>query len=437
MENLLDPATFQAIAEETWTWLRTNILNFGSAGQLGAIAVSLGLACLAAPRFRHTIDRLAARLGPRFLRASDVLRRHAIPLLWLVLVWACSIVAAELAWPFRLTTIASNLLAAWLVIHLLTVVIRDGAVSRLVSTGIWTVAALNILNLLGPTVAALDRLAFNFGELRLSALTVAKGVIALAVLLWVATILSRMLERRIVQLPNLTPSVQVLLVKLLKIVLVVIAVIAAVSTVGIDLTAFAVFGGAVGVGLGLGLQRSVSNLISGLMILFDRSIKPGDVIEVAGTYGWVNSLGGRYTSVVTRDGIEHLIPNDELIGQRVANWSYSSNEVRLRASVGISYSADPRQAIALCVEAARECSRVLETPGPVCLLKEFGDSAINLELRFWINDPRNGVSNVRSDVLLRIWDKLRAHDIEIPHPQRDRHPKSAEPLPASPTAAAE
>ncbi len=274
----------------------------------------------------------------------------------------------------------------------------------------------------------LDDLAVNLGSLRISALTLVKAMLSLAVLLWLATLASRLFERRITTLPNLTPSLQVLFVKVFKIVLVVIAIVAALRTVGVDLTAFAVFTGAVGLGIGFGLQKAVSNFVSGVAILLDRSVKPGDVISVGDTFGWVESLGARYVSVLTRDGREFLIPNEDLITQQVINWSYSSNHVRLRVPVGISYKADVHKAIALCLEAADETKRVLQVPKPVCLLKGFGDSSVELELRFWINDPKNGVGNVRSDVMLSLWDKFHAQGVEIPFPQRDLHIKTSMPV---------
>jgi small-conductance mechanosensitive channel len=211
----------------------------------------------------------------------------------------------------------------------------------------------------------------------------------------------------------------VLVIKLVKIVLTVIAVVAALQSVGIDLTAFAVLTGAIGVGIGFGLQKMVSNFVSGITILLDRSIKPGDVIAVGETYGRVQSLGARYVSIVARDGREFLIPNEDLVTQQVENWTYSSEQIRLKIPVGISYRADPRRAIELCVEAAAAVKRVLEKPSPACLLKGFGESAIDLELRFWIEDPKNGVSNVKSDVMLQVWDRFRDAGIEIPYPQRD------------------
>jgi small-conductance mechanosensitive channel len=179
--------------------------------------------------------------------------------------------------------------------------------------------------------------------------------------------------------------------------------------------------GAIGVGIGFGLQKMVSNFVSGVTILLDKSIKPGDVIAVGETYGRVHSLGARYVSIIARDGREFLIPNEDLVTQQVENWTYSSEHIRLKVPIGISYRSDPRKAIALCLEAAVEIERVLEQPQPTCLVRGFGESAIDLELRFWIKDPMNGVANVKSEILLQVWDRFQKHGIEIPFAQRDLH----------------
>jgi small-conductance mechanosensitive channel len=277
---------------------------------------------------------------------------------------------------------------------------------------------------LNPMIALMDSAAVNVGQLRISLYTVVKSTLALALLLWVALSLTSLLESRIRSSRNLSPSVQVLFTKSLKAVLIGLAILIAVRSVGIDLTALAVVGGAIGFGVGFGLQKIISNLISGVILLMDKSIKPGDVIAVAGTYGWVTALGGRYVSVVTRDGVEHLIPNETLISERVENWTHSNNQTRLKQRVGVHYKSDVRAAIALCVEAAGEVERVLKQPEPKCLLVGFGDSSVDLELRFWIADAFNGVQNVKSEVLLGIWDRFQAHGIEIPYPQRDIHVRS-------------
>ena len=169
-----------------------------------------------------------------------------------------------------------------------------------------------------------------------------------------------------------------------------------------------------------------SNLISGLILLMDKSIKPGDVITVENTYGWVNKLGARYVSIITRDGIEHLIPNETMITEPVSNWTHSDANTRLRVPVGVHYNTDLELATRLGREAASSQSRVLADPAPRCLVKAFGESAIDLEVRFWIQDADSGVSNIKSAVMLELWRQFREHGIQIPYPQRDVHIKSGE-----------
>jgi small-conductance mechanosensitive channel len=218
--------------------------------------------------------------------------------------------------------------------------------------------------------------------------------------------------------------VQVLFAKSLKIVLITLAILIAIRSVGIDLTALAVLSGAIGLGVGFGLQKTISNLISGVILLMDKSIKPGDVIAVSGTYGWVTALGGRYVSVVTRDGVEHLIPNDMLISERVENWTHTNSQTRLKVDIGVHYDSDLEKVIELCEKAAQETDRVLTNPEPRCLFIDFGDSALKLQVRFWIADAHNGVQNVKSAVLLKIWQKFKEDGVEVPYPQRDIHVRS-------------
>jgi len=257
--------------------------------------------------------------------------------------------------------------------------------------------------------------------LRISPLTLIKALLWLGGAVWVASLGARLIERRVSSSPVLTPSMQVLIAKLSNIVLIAIATVVALSAVGIDLTALTVLTGAVGLGVGFGLQKAVANFVSGLSMLLDRSIKPGDVITVGETFGWVRAMGGRYVSVMTRDGLEYLIPNEDLITKQVVNWSFADNQVRIRAPIGVSYKSDIHKAQQLCVEAASETPRVLVEPKAICHLIGFGENSVDLELRFWINDPRNGIGNVKSDVLLNIWDKFKANCIEFPYPQRDVH----------------
>lgn len=223
---------------------------------------------------------------------------------------------------------------------------------------------------------------------------------------------------------GLTPAVQILLHRLGSIFLFSACVVIVLHYLKIDLTVFALFSGALGLGLGFGLQKVFANLVSGFIILADKSIKPGDVIQLKDTYGWINFLGSRYVSVITRNGTEHLIPNENLITGEVINWSYSQNLVRLNVPVGVAYGSDLEKVRELMLAAAADTLRVLKDPKPACLLTGFGDNAVNLELRVWINDPQNGIASVKSDLFWGIWQRFRDHGIEMPYPQRDVHLKS-------------
>ena len=336
-------------------------------------------------------------------------------LLAVALVERFSISSQELIRPF------TSAAGAWATYRMISGFIKSRAWLRLIAVLAFTLAALHSFGLLETTIDLLNLLAFNVGDRRISILDILNGGLILLVLLWISSLLGSSGEKKIKKLPHLPPSLQVLLAKILRVILVFVSFAIALSTIGLDLSSFAILGGAIGVGIGFGLQKVVSNLVSGLILLLDRSIKPGDVIEIEGTYGWINSLRARYASVITRDGKEHLIPNEDLITNRVINWSFSDRNVRVRVPIGISYNADPRKAIALCLEAAHSTSRTLKSPESKCLVIGFGDNSIDLELRFWIDDPSNGVGNVRSEVLLAVWDRFQKEGIDIPFPQRDIH----------------
>ncbi len=379
-----------------------------------------------APRIDHYLNEIAKKSAriPSFIKVIIALKSVTTPFVWLFLQWLVIGIASSAAWPVQLLNTIASLVTAWLVIRLFTSAIHNQSIARMIAITAWSVAALNIFGLLGEAISILDSWSVVFGTIRISPLTVIKTIIALWFSLWLASGLASLVERRLQLSKTVDPSMSVLAGKLTRITLITLAILIAMTSVGIDLTALAVFGGALGVGLGFGLQKIFSNLISGVILLMDRSIKPGDVIAVNQTYGWINHLGARYTSVITRDGIEHLIPNEELITQRVENWSFTDSLVRLRLPVGISYNSDVRLAIKLCLEATTEVQRIEQQPAPRCLVTGFGDSSVNLEIRFWIKDPSNGRGSVLSDLLLEIWDRFHQHGIEIPYPQRDLHLQS-------------
>jgi small-conductance mechanosensitive channel len=224
---------------------------------------------------------------------------------------------------------------------------------------------------------------------------------------------------------HLKPAVQVLLVKISRIVLYVVVILITMDVVGIDLNYLLVLGGALGLGLGLGLQKVASNLVSGFILLMDNSIRPGDVIEVEGVYGWIEALNARYISMITRDGTAYLVPNEQFMTNMVINWSFTEKGLRLKIPVGISYGSDVRRAMQLMEEVAEKLPRILKNPKPGARLIGFGDSSIDLELRAWIKDPARGVVNIKSEIQLGIWDAFHENNIDFPFPQRDFHLKTA------------
>ncbi len=407
-------------------WLLKNVLTYDHLSQAMVILCAWLIAVLIGNRIKRRFPD--QDLGQRrFGHVLVAVRPFTAPFLWLFLQLISLMVAMDAEWPHDLLTIVVNLLAVWVVIQTTSSLFNNTAWIRLIAVLAWSLAALNIMDLLGPTIRLLDRMALTFGAVRISLLTVLTGLLTLALLLWAARSLSRLLEKRIRENSALSPSIQVLFIKLSKVALIAAAILIGLRIVGLDLTGFTIFTGAVGVGIGFGLQKIVSNLISGIILLLDKSIKPGDVITVGETYGWVNSLGARYTSLITQDGKEFLIPNEDLITQRVENWSFSNSTVRLKIPVSIAYNSDVRKAMALCEEAARQTARIIQNPSPICLLVAFGNSSLDLELRAWINDPVNGVKNVKSEVLLRVWENFQEQGINIPYPQRDIHIRSMPP----------
>ena len=198
-----------------------------------------------------------------------------------------------------------------------------------------------------------------------------------------------------------------------------------VTTAGIDLSLLAVFSGAVGLGIGFGLQKGISNLFSGMLLLIDESIKPGDIIELpaadgsTATFGWVNHMGARYTEIVTRDNKSFLVPNEDFITQKVVNWSHGNTLVRIQIKFGVHYESDPHQIKSLAEKAATTVERVVDTPSPVCWLIEFGESSLDFTLRFWIKDAEKGVTNTKGMVMMALWDAFKDNGIQIPYPHRE------------------
>ncbi len=312
--------------------------------------------------------------------------------------------------------VAFDLATAWIVIAVITSVIRNPFVNRLVTISTWTIAALSILRLLDPVAEALDSAAIVIGGLRLTPLLVLKTTALMLVALWVAGAASTFLDRSVKNVQGLTPSIQVLIGKVIHFTLIALAVLVVLNSVGIDLTALAWFSGAIGVGLGFGLQKIVSNLVSGIILLADRSVKPGDVVTIGDNFGWVSTIGARYTSIDLKDGRELLVPNEDLITQKVINWSYSATVMQLQIKFSATYDSDMRKTQAAAMEAARSVEQVMKEPAPSCHVTGFGTTAIEYVLWCWIGDAVTGPTRTRSAVLLALWDTFEREGITIPKP---------------------
>ena len=343
------------------------------------------------------------------------------------LLWFYILISSVFEIPYYTVIIIANLLTAWIVISLISELIKNKLISHIFSILIWIIAALHVVGLYDIVVNILNNISFKSGNINITLLMVIKGILTLFIFFWIATKLTHFSEKKIKDVSTLTPSIKVLLTKIFKFVIYTGVILITMSSLGIDLTALAVVGGAVGVGVGFGLQKVVSNFISGIIILLDKSVKPGDVIEIDNVYGEIKSIGLRYISVLTLDGKEYIIPNEDLITKKVINWSYSNNLVRTNVSIGVSYNSDINKAMELLEKAIQDIDRILNRPKPKVFLNEFADSSVNLEIKFWIKDPENGINNIKSEVNKRIWNLFKENNIEIPFPQQDIHFKSISP----------
>lgn len=389
---------------------------------LGCFVLAVLLRLWLSPKL---IAWLRAREGwPKWrLRLMLTVHQRLQLVFFAVLSWASvGIMAQVYVFPSRryLLVLVATIAMAWLVVSVASRLVRNRLLRGVVTWGLGIYVTLYFLGLSDAFAEVLDEIAIQFGDFRLSTLAVLKALVVTGILLIGARGLSATATRRINENQEISPSMQVLIVKVLQMSLYGAAFFIGVKAIGFDLTGLAVLSGAIGVGLGFGLQKVVSNLVSGVIILLDKSVKPGDVISIGDTFGWINALSARYTSVVTRDGREYLIPNEDLITGQVVNWSHSNEFVRLDIHFGTSYGDDPHKVREVAIQAASQVKRVLaaDTP-PVCHITGFGDSSVDYILRFWIRDPTAGLTNVRGNVYLSLWDMFRENNITLPFPQRE------------------
>jgi small-conductance mechanosensitive channel len=300
------------------------------------------------------------------------------------------------------------------------------AVERVVSWLVWGAVALHITGYLAPLVASLDAIGFNIGRQHISVYTAFVGLLSIIVTVVAALSIGRLIENRLIAGSSLNGNIKLAVSKIIRSVLLLVAVLIALPLVGIDITVLSVFGGALGVGVGLGLQKIASNYISGFTLLFEQSIRIGDMVTVDNRFGEVREIATRYTVIRGRDGTEYILPNETLITSPVINHTLADRDNRISLPVQVAYGSDLDRVREVMLAAARH-PRVLDSQEPRVLLTGFGDNGINMELRCWMHDPEEGIGRLKSDLNWAIWDGFRREGIEIPYPQRVVHMVPARP----------
>jgi small-conductance mechanosensitive channel len=412
--------------------------------EVGVLALCLGFGGLVSLVLRRRARRRSAPpmalTWEYFAAQGSVAVLPAIMALALVLLARSSLQAA--GFDVTLLAAAARLIGAY-------IVVRIGVLLFAASLGnkswirnwetraamlIWLAIAAEYLGWLDPIISALDDVGITAGKLRITVWSVLKLLFTLTLFMLAAAWISRWVERRVKRLTNVAHSTRIGIAKFANAFLIGLSILMGLNAAGVDLTALTVLTGAIGLGLGFGLQSIAANFVSGFVLLMDRSIKPGDVISLSGqagtsteNFGWVQELRGRYVVIRDRDGIEMLVPNQQLISNAVINWSYTDPKIRLKLPIRVSYADDPEFAIKILLTACEGQPRVLREPPPVARLMQFGDSGIELELRFWISDPQEGVNNVRSEVNRAIWRLFKEHKITIPMAQREILVRNAPP----------
>ena len=373
------------------------------------------------PLNEHTLDHALEGmviLAPILAALATLVAGHAV-------LAALGVPTAALDAGARIVT---ALLLVRLGVFVLGLLLGSGSWVRTRGTRItmilWVICAVALLGWLDEIEGGLNRISLVPGKFSLWALL--KGLVVVTAFVVVAGLIARAIERHVMRLDQLAVSTRVGVSKFTYFLLVGLGVLLGINAAGVDVTTLNVLTGAIGLGLGFGLQAVASNFVSGFVLLMDKSIKPGDVISFTthsgastGNFGWVQELRGRYVVVRDRDGVDTLVPNQNLITTSFINWSYSDQRVRLKLPVMVSYEDDPEVALKLLVEATENHPRILHDPPPVSRLISFEDNGMRLEIRFWIADPVNGVNNVRSDVNRAIWRIFRAHGVKIPVPQQE------------------
>jgi small-conductance mechanosensitive channel len=418
-------------------WSRTELLTWNSLIQLGLVFGALVPAILFGPKLKEFILRYLSKWLPdglpqRLGIAAATLATPIAAFLWMTIFK--EVLSNGFDANDQFIDAAQSLLAAWIVVRLVTLAIRSPFWSRVAFYLAWPIAALDAFGVLGDVFDWMREVSLIIAPqtddreaVQLTLYDVLRAAVIFAIFLQLAKLFSSIIVGQVERTDEINPSLKALISKIINFLMPIVALVLALQMIGFNLASLAIFSGAIGLGIGLGLQKIIGNFLAGFTLLADKSIKPGDTVQVGDTFGWITEMKSRYVSIRTRDGTEHLIPNADFIENGVVNWSHNDKAVRCHAPFGVAYGTkNLRRIQEIALEAANKTPRVQESPKPVCNLMGFGDSSVDFDLRFWIVDPPNGIANVRSEIYLKIWDKFAEEGIEIPFPQRDLHLKSSD-----------
>jgi small-conductance mechanosensitive channel len=394
--------------------------------QVGVLALCLFVAWLITRQVKAVLRRRRAA-DPTVADASEEgLRRVVFPLTALGLVVLARAVLAN--WHhINLLKLAVPLLLAMAVIRLTVHALKRSfpragwlaSFERAFAFGAWGVVALHLSGVLPTVIDGMEQVAFSIGKAKVNLWMLLQGALTVFVTVLVALWVAGVIESRLMRTEGLDGNLKLVFTRLSRSLLLVLAVAIGLPLVGIDLTALSVFGGALGVGLGFGMQKIAANYVSGFILLLDRSIRMGNLISVGNERGIVSQITTRYTVLKGMTGIESIVPNETLVGSIVQNETFTDPKVRVSVPIQVSYATDLEKAMAIMIEAAQAQPRVMSDPAPGAFLEAFADSGINLQLGFWIRDPAEGTLGIRSAINMQIWRRFKEEGIEIPFPQRE------------------
>lgn len=415
-------ATVQHELTSLWRGLMADLNGPDFAWQALALLVCLGVAKL----IERMVYRRPRGEGRVVQLGQGTLRRLTFPLAALLLIVMMR-PALSLLMNVSLLSLAIPLLGSLAAIRMVFYVLRNSfpaaawlnSFERSFALVVWALAALHITGVLPQVIDVLEAYSFTLGKQKLTLWILLQGGVAVLATLLGALWLGSLIEDRLTRAQGLDGNLRVVFARLARALLILVAVLVSLPLVGIDLTMLSVFGGALGVGLGFGLQKIASNYVSGFIILLDHSIRLGNLISVGNERGVVTRITTRYTVLRGLSGVEALVPNELLVSAVVLNESFSDPKVRVGLPVQVAYDCDVERAMAIMIDAAKAQERVLADPPPSALLLAFADSGINLELGFWIADPENGTGALKTAINLQIWREFKAAGISIPFPQRE------------------